>query len=70
MNQISSCFFWVKLRAANIRKLKPGIQKALMEGAIIGYVRISGDALAQPHGDNLDPIWSPNCFLLNFTRIL
>ena len=40
-----------------------------MEGAIT-YVRISDNALAQPHGGKLDPIWVPNSFLLNFTRIL
>ena len=34
-----------------------------MESAIIGYVRISDDALAQPHGGNLDPIWAPTFFL-------
>ena len=42
-----------------------------MEGAVIGYVRISDDTLAQSHGNNLDPIWTPNFFfLINFTRIL
>ena len=30
-----------------------------MEGAIIGYVRISDDTLAQSHWGNLDPIWAP-----------
>ena len=43
-----------------------------MEGAIIGYVRISDDTMAQSHRGNLDPIWAPNLFLflLNFTRTL
>ena len=33
-------------------------------------MRIPDDALAQPHGGNLDPIWLPYFFLLNFTRFL
>ena len=35
-----------------------------MEGATIGYVRISDDALAQPHGGSLDPNWAPIFFYL------
>ena len=35
-----------------------------MEGATIGCVRISDDALAQPHGGSLDPNWAPNFFYL------
>ena len=33
--------------------MKLGIQKIQMDGLIIGYVRISDDALVQPHGGNL-----------------
>ena len=35
-----------------------------MEGATIGYVRISDDALAQPYGGSLDPNWTPIFFYL------
>ena len=35
-----------------------------MEGATIGCVRISDDALAQPHGGSLDPNWAPIFFYL------
>ena len=33
-----------------------------MHGPIIGYVRISGDPLAQPHGGSLDLIWAQKRF--------
>ena len=41
----SCCFFPVKSRAADTQKLELGIQKVLMDGPTLGYVRISGDLL-------------------------
>ena len=38
------------------------IQKVQTEGVIIGYARISVDALAQLYGGSLDSVWAPNFF--------
>ena len=38
------------------------IQKIYMDGAIIGYVRVSDDCIVWPQGDNLKPIWGEEMF--------
>ena len=75
MNQKNVVFFLSKVENNKYPEAETWHPESITgRSYIVGYMRISDDPLAQPHGGNLGPICPPPpippLFKLNFTRIL